>query len=380
MLQQALITAHISLQRLDDKDVKIFRDHVLPPTKLAFTRLRRDIDLTIREIGASLGCGPMFIEATQSGYLELLDQQRAASDAGKPQPLRHSTSERTLFEKAHEIVPEKKRKNSTTDRDEVKEERIDLRTNLFNVAKRLQQELGAETPARSEYTRPSTPTTQTPHSPVVGGATPGETTAVTTPHNTKVQNSPTSNKHILPFTSTGGQPTQSSKPKYGPTRMKAHFEEFETAQKEVFTHLLTTTEEFEGAQLRVHEPGPSISELYGGDYLRGDAEEGDLPDQKEKKNKTQIPPSSSAKPGTASELEEGVAKLANEHVEDESGGEESDDSEDSDVDGSNEPTPQFKRNETLVRVYSLLFAWEYVSPIYLLDVGTDRCLVILSKR
>jgi hypothetical protein len=47
MLQRNLITAHISLTCLGEKDVRNFQQDILPPTKLAFTWLRRDIDLAI---------------------------------------------------------------------------------------------------------------------------------------------------------------------------------------------------------------------------------------------------------------------------------------------------------------------------------------------
>ncbi|KAG8810558.1 hypothetical protein FRC17_002882, partial [Serendipita sp. 399] len=54
-LQRTLLTAHISLLRFDEQDVEVFRDDILPPTKISFARLRRDIDLTIREVGAAMG-------------------------------------------------------------------------------------------------------------------------------------------------------------------------------------------------------------------------------------------------------------------------------------------------------------------------------------
>ena len=134
--------------RLDAEDLEVFREEILPCTKLAFTRLRWDIDLTIREIGSSLGRGAMVIEATQSGSLEYLDQQRAAAQAEKGQPLRRSLSIRA--------------RNSTSfGQCDAPGARVltgnEITEDLLKVSKRLRMELGTETPAQSEYTRPSTP-------------------------------------------------------------------------------------------------------------------------------------------------------------------------------------------------------------------------------
>lgn len=344
MLQRTLITAHISLLRFDEQDIEVFRDDVLPPTKIAFTRLRRDIDLTIREIGNSLGCGPMFIEATQSGYLECLDRERAAAMAGKLQRKATAKSASVASEKG-----DNQEDNNLTG-DEVAE-------NLFNVSKRLRMEMGTETPGTVEYgTRPAETPTQVP-------TTVGETTAIgTAGTSAQEKGSPISPRSPLP---TGKAPVESkpTKPRYGPTMIKAHFEEFEAAQKEILIDILTSSDLGDEAALKVHEPGPSVSALYGGDYLRGDVDEGDIPGPATKRRKS----SNTAPAVSITPLS--TKRSARNDEENPSDKQDSSDTPSVEIDDDDEgdddsslvgPTPQFKRNETLVRVYSLLFAWEYV--------------------
>jgi hypothetical protein len=338
MLQRTLITAHISLLRFDNEDVEVFRDDVLPPTKKAFTRLRKDIDLTIREIGDSLGVGPMFIEATQSGYLECLDRERAAAIAGKMPPLQRTVSAKTT--------------SVATDRGEAQDDQNltgdDIAENLFNVSKRLQMEMETEIAAPAEYTVPSTPT----HASTTAA---GTIAVGSTGVGAKEKGSPISPTSPQPPT-TQAEPN-TAKMKYGPTMIRAHFEEFETNQKDILINILTSTDPGQNTVLKIHEPGPSVSELYGGDYLRGDIEEGDLPDliAKRRKSLKNIAPMSilplSAMQGMKSDEENPEQVTPNE--------EEANEGEDDDSSLVG-PTPQFKRNETLVRVYSLLFAWEYV--------------------
>jgi hypothetical protein len=331
-LQRNLITAHISLLSFDEQDTEIFRDDILPPTRIAFARLRRDIDLTIREIGEALGVGPMFIEATQSGYLECLDRERAAALAAKMPQLERTVSGKTA-PAAEDDGDEQEESNLTSD---------DIAGNLFNVSKRLQMEMGTETPVPEDA--PSTPTQ--------ANTTVAETTAIGTP-GAKEKGSPISPKSPLPAAPT----VETSKGKYGPAMMRAHFEEFEAIQKDVLVDILTSSDPGGNTGLKIHEPGPSVSELYGGDYLRGDVEEGDLPDLIAKRRKASknmaprsIPPLSVKSEGKSDEEN---PSTPNEELDVEV---EVEDDHSSAVG----PTPQFRRNQTLVRVYSLLFAWEYV--------------------
>jgi hypothetical protein len=58
-LRQALITAHSSLAGVEKQDVALFKERFLPGTVEAFNKLRRAVDLTIRDIGSEWGCKPM---------------------------------------------------------------------------------------------------------------------------------------------------------------------------------------------------------------------------------------------------------------------------------------------------------------------------------
>ncbi|KIM23580.1 hypothetical protein M408DRAFT_253625 [Serendipita vermifera MAFF 305830] len=343
MLQRTLITAHISLLRFDDQDVEVFRDDILPPTKIAFTRLRRDIDLTIREIGTALGCGPMFIEATQSGYLECLDRERAAAMAGKAPPV-----ERKATAKAASTTSK-----GPENQDEEETAGDDVAENLLSVAKRLQLELGTETPGQIEYTHPDTPTQAT--------TTVGATTAIgTAGTNAKGKGSPISPKTPVPADRAPVESLEpkSSKKKYGPEMIRTHFEEFEAAQKDILIDILTSSDLGDDATLKIHEPGPSVHELYGGDYLRGDVEEGDIPGLTLKRSKSSNTPAARSLAPVSTKQEAKVDEENPPEKRDSSDSpieDDEDDDEDSSLVG---PTPQFKRNETLVRVYSLLFAWD----------------------
>ncbi|CCA70282.1 hypothetical protein PIIN_04221 [Serendipita indica DSM 11827] len=350
-LQRTLITAHISLLRFDDQDVEVFRDDILPPTKLAFTRLRRDIDLTIREIGSALGCGPMYIEATQTGYLECLDQQRAAAAAaaGGMQPLQRTISAKPTTEKRGDPEnQDQESEGSELDGDDIAE-------NLMNVTRRLQAEMGAETPFRTEETRPGTPShMQSTATPTAIGSTAIGTAGTAQGH----KGSPVSPKSSLPKTGNDSTTKHGKigsnmpvKPKYGPHMIKQHFDEFEAAQKEVLVELLTSTDLGENPSLKLHEPGPSIGDLYGGDFLRGDVEEGDLPFLTPSKKVSAKTSKAETRPNTRPSSIHQIEQKSEEPVND-------DEEINTDGDSSIGPSSQFLRNQTLVRVYSLLFAWD----------------------
>ncbi|KAG8830689.1 hypothetical protein FRC17_004437 [Serendipita sp. 399] len=288
----------------------------------------------------------MYIAATQTGYLECLDKQRAAAVAGNVHPLQRTVSSRT--NKTTKSVSEKpddqeaQDGNHGLDGDDVAE-------NLRNVAERLRRELGSETPARPDATAPGTPTHGT--SPL------GESTAVPTAGTSRdANNSPTTPLTAITSPPKADAKSAPEKHKYGPSMIKQHFEEFELAQKDVLIDILTSSEATLNSSLRVHEPGPSISELYGGDFLRGDVEEGDLPEmiaKRRKASRRNTPLASTA----ASALD--VDRDLDEDDDDDTEEKKMKSKRDGDDnDSSIGPTPEFKRNETLVRVYSLLFAWD----------------------
>jgi hypothetical protein len=336
--------------RFDEKDVEVFRDDILPPTRVAFAKLRRDIDITIREIGGALGTGPMFIAATQSGYLECLDQQRAATMAGKL-ALQRVNSIKDLPSDEQKPTPSvteaEPTGTDTPDDDEVE----DVEAKLRSVTQRLQRELGTETPlagAGAGETDANTPTR-------VHGTFAGSTNV-----NTEAKGSPVTAKSPLPVSEapdTTDPSSEQSKPRYGPAMMRTHFKEFEAKQKDILVQLLTTADPGTNSMLKIDEPGPSINELYGGDYLRGNLQEGDLPSIWAKSRKSAQPTPAQSKPESALDVDLAEDEDdPNEKLQEKKGV--SDDDEINLDETSVGPTPQFSRNQTLVRVYSLLFAWE----------------------
>jgi len=76
---QALITAHSSLIGVERQDMELFKEKFLPETIEAFCRLRRSIDLTIRDLGSQLGFQPMIIPATEARYKEFMDVEHSAT-------------------------------------------------------------------------------------------------------------------------------------------------------------------------------------------------------------------------------------------------------------------------------------------------------------
>lgn len=441
MLQRTLMTAHNSFQTFDDQDVETFRTKILPETRMSFARLRKDIDITIREIGEALGCGPMFIRETQTGYLECLDRERAAYLAGN---LGHHQGQ------GNDLQKTASRKSDGEAEERVEEEATmplnDVELNLASVTKRLQMEMGIDTPAPMDYTNPDTPENQTrpdtpsktsQHrsrgSPTVGSPTVAGSTTYNSTGGTRVQGSPVAAPTPLPVikveeTPKGAEISEESKTKlpkdtshpkaskvddskphtykYGPPMIKQHFEEFQTIQREIFVKLLTSADPGDGDVLRIHQPGPSISELYGGDYLRGDVEEGDIHsrfDRVWKGLRGSMKSSATIKPSTVSssplsekrentditavkyDLENEAGADDDEFDDDEEkqirsqrkreindktdDDDEEEAGEENDDDEEDIATPEFKTNQTLVRVYSLLFAWEYV-PILIFSIDS----------
>jgi hypothetical protein len=323
-LQSNLITAHVSLQRFDKHDVDLIRDLVLPATRTAFHRLRRDIDLTIRDIGGQLGCKPMYIPTTQTGYLEFLAREREVAQCAM---------RKTVESKD----PRRPRRGTLTALG--LDPQVLSVPDLDDVARRLAMEATAEetaldTPAATLARSPSRTRTDIEGPTAVG-------TAGTHPSVPKAspKESPVSQKKKLPIIPV----PEAVKEKYGAHVLKKDFEDFETAQKDVLHTALTSADPGEGP-LRIHEPLPSVQQLYGGDYLRGDVEEGDYPMDLIRRR---IHRSSTKATSTASPVDE-----ENEAHEGESGYRDED---------TVAQSPTVEANRSLVRVYSMLFAMEYVT-------------------
>jgi len=332
-LQSNLITAHVSLQRFDEQDVDVIRDLVLPATQAAFNRLRRDIDLTIRDIGGQLGCKPMYIPTTQTGYLEFLAREREAVQCARSKS-------------AESKVSRGPRRGTLTmlglDHGDTQGPSL---PDLDDVARRLAMEATAETPLRTAFNTPTVGSPTLTRSPsrirtdLEGPTAAGTAAAHSSILEESPKESPISPKKRLPVIPV----PEAVKEKYGAHVLKQDFEDFETAQKDVLHTILTSADPGDGT-LRIHEPLPSVQQLYGGDYLRGDVEEGDYPMDLIRRRMHR---GSTKATSTASTIDE-----RNQYHESESEAKDED---------SEAYTPTTKANRSLVRVYSMLFAMEWVS-------------------
>ncbi len=330
-LQSNLITAHVSLERFDEQDVHVIRDLVLPATQTAFNRLRRDIDLTIRDIGSQLGCKPMYIPTTQTGYLELLAREREVARCARSKS-------------ADGKDPRRPRRGALTalDLDHGDTEGPSV-PDLDDVARRLAMEVAEDTPPK---TAPNTPAAGSPirtRSPsrirtdLEGPTAVGTAGAHPSIPKESPKESPATPKKKLPIAPI----PEAIKEKYGAHVLKQDFKDFETAQKDVLHTLLTSFDPGEDT-LRIQEPLPSVQQLYGGDYLRGDVEEGDYPMDLIRRRLR----SSTKATSTTGTIDE-------EHQDHEGEVEYKDED-------SVAFSPATKANSSLVRVYSMLFAMEYV--------------------
>lgn len=328
-LQSNLITAHVSLERFDEQDVHVIRDLVLPATQTAFNRLRRDIDLTIRDIGSQLGCKPMYIPTTQTGYLEFLAREREIAGCARS---KHAESK----------DPRGPRRGPLTALELDHGDTVGPSVpDLDDVARRLAMEAATDTPLKTAPTTPAAGSSRSPSripTDLEGPTAVGTAGAYPSIPKESPIESPASPKKKLPIAPI----PEAIKEKYGAHVLRQDFADFETAQKDVLHTLLTSVDPGDGT-LRIQEPLPSVQQLYGGDYLRGDVDEGDYPmDLIRRRHRSSTKATSTT--GTVDE----------EHQDQEGENEHKD--EDSEA-----YSPATKANSSLVRVYSMLFAMEYVT-------------------
>ena len=275
----------------------------------------------------------MYIPTTQTGYLEFLAREREVAQCAKSK----STESKD---------PQRPRRGTLTaldlDRGDTQGPSV---PNLDDLARRLAMEATAETPPG---TAPNTPTvgsqtrTQSPSRIPIDLEEPTAVgTAGTHPSIPKEspKESPVSPKKKLPVVPI----PEAIKEKYGAHVLKQDFEDFQTAQKDVLHTMLTSADIGEGT-LRIQEPLPSVQQLYGGDYLRGDVEEGDYPMDLIRRR---VHRSSTKATSTTVTIDEGDQdREGNSNAKDED---------------SVAFSPATKANGSLVRVYSMLFAMEYVT-------------------
>jgi hypothetical protein len=272
----------------------------------------------------------MYIQTTQTGYLEFLTREREVAQCARSMNAESKDPQRPG------------RGTLGLDRGDTQEVPV---PDLDDLARRLAMEAATETPLRTapNNSAASSPTRTRSLSRVrmdLEGPT-AVGTAGTHPSVPKEspKASPVSPKKKLP----GVLIPKAIREKYGAHLLKQDFEDFETAQKDVLHTLLTSADLGEGT-LRILEPLPSVQQLYGGDYLRGDVEEGDYPMDLIRQR---VHRSSTKATSTADTTDE-------EHQDHEGGNEAKDEDSES-------YSPTTKANGSLVRVYSMLFAMEYVT-------------------
>lgn len=306
----------------------VIRDVVLPATLAPFIRLRRDIDLTIREIGDHLGCKPMYIPTTQTGYLEFLALEREFAQCTRSKSVKHKGMRR------------RRRGTLTALGSNSGNARGALVPDLDDVARRLAMETVTESPLKTAVNTPAanSPTLTRSPSRIRTDLEGPTATGTSGPHpSIPKESSPVSPKRlpVIPV-------PEAIKVKYGAHTLRQDFEDFETAQKDVLHTILTSADPGDGT-LRIHEPLPSVQQLYGGDYLRGDVEEGDYPIDLIRQR---IHRTSTKVTTAASTIDEEHQALEGEN-----------EAQDED---SEAYTPTTKTNRSLVQVYSMLFAMECV--------------------
>jgi hypothetical protein len=267
----------------------------------------------------------MFIPTTQTGYLEFLAREREVAQCARSRsteskdPRGPQRGTLTALDSDYGAVPD-----------------------LDDVARRLAMEAAAETPTRTARNTPAAGSpTRTRSSSLVRTDPEGPTAVGTAGTHANIPKESPTGSPVPPKKKHPVAPIpEATKEKYGAHVLKQDFEDFETAQKDVLHTILTSVDPGDGT-LRIQEPLPSVQQLYGGDYLRGDVEEGDYPmDLIRRRTHTKA----TSTPGTIDE----------EHQDNEGMIEDKD--EDSEI-----TSPATKANSSLVRVYSMLFAMEYVT-------------------
>lgn len=271
----------------------------------------------------------MYIPTTQTGYLEFLAREREFAQCARPK-CTESKNLRKGTLTAFGLDPGDEHGSPVPD--------------LDAIARRLAMETTVDTPLRTAVNTPLA------HSPTLTRspsrirtdleASTAVGTAGTHPSIPKAspKASPVSAKKRLPVIPV----PEAIKDRYGAHVLRRDFEDFQAAQKDVLHTMLTSADPGEGA-LRIHEPLPSVQQLYGSDYLRGDVEEGDYPMDLIRRKPHRSTTRTTSTTGTIDEEHENI------------GDEHDDKDEDSEV-----YSPS-NANRSLVRVYSMLFAMEYVT-------------------
>ncbi|KAF8488906.1 hypothetical protein JB92DRAFT_1405681 [Gautieria morchelliformis] len=234
-LQQALITAHSSLSGVEKQDKELFKRRFLPGAMASFSRLRRAVDLTIRDLGDELGGRPMVIPVTQAKHSEYMDLEKKNASVTSG-PLSDSSS----------TVPA-----DTSSLDE------DISAQMASVSERLAAEVeNATVPATPA--RAATP----PPGPLKDFST--EDAAISrTPPNRYASTKPPGSSGTATATDT----THEKRPsphltECGMLKLRREFDAFSATQHALLQDALVGGELWE-TDLRLHQPRASLNEAFG---------------------------------------------------------------------------------------------------------------------
>ncbi|KAG8908778.1 hypothetical protein FRB99_003016 [Tulasnella sp. 403] len=324
-LQLALISTHSSLANLEQTDDILYRTAFIPKTLGPFNRVRLDMRLTIREIEIAFGfSGEALPKCAWESYLDI--ERRVAESDG---PSRQS----------------RRRGNSFLDTADEEQRRADLQA----VAQRLAAEF-----EHAPHDDESSPIQEKKdhRSSDKEGSTPsrhsGESQNTSPPPATTFANTPRVAEEQL-----NEEETKEIKRTFherGPATLASDFQIFKDIQHELITKTLiggTLTNCDVGIKLKVESPQPSIHDVYGLDYVRGNDK----------------PPPISASPSAAPSIRKRTVKLQAPDDDDSSVGPRARDTTSGDVDSDDEAAPErpedrvaIAGDHSLVRIYSLLFA------------------------
>jgi hypothetical protein len=228
-LIQALITAHSSLSGVEKQDKELFKRRFLPGAIASFSRLRRAVDLTIRDLGNELGGRPMVIPMTQAKHSEWMDLEKKSA----------SVTSGTMNDSASTIP------GDTSSED----------MSIQTVRERLAAEV-------ENATAPVTPTrTVTPPPAPLKDLSTEDTEISRTPPSRYASTKPPGSSGTASGTIHEKRPLHHLT-ECGMLKLRREFDAFSTAQHGLLQDSLVGRELW-GSDLRVHQPRASLNETFG---------------------------------------------------------------------------------------------------------------------
>ena len=229
-LLQALITAHSSLSGVGKHDGELFKERFLPGAIAAFSKLRRAVDLTIRDLGNELGRSPMVIPLTQARYDEYMDlEQRKQASASTMVSMGLGSPE------------------------------DELSTQMASLSDRLAAEVENATSMPTQ-TRTSVPDPRLPENLVV--ATEGG--SISRESSREYPSKAPSQSPDSPTAATSAYHGRQLSSECGMQRLRREFDAFSAAQYQLLQDALVRGELWD-TDLRLHQPRASLKEMFGAD-------------------------------------------------------------------------------------------------------------------